>query len=122
VISHSDLLGRPATIFLTSAEAAGPPLYARNEFVGLLRLAWRRSAGRLWILCQGTSAACGEALRQFEEVPDFRPIVVYEAQGNIGSICPSSDGVNTVIHLDSTGNVLTYGYVRPGGGQSKIIS
>jgi len=112
VITEADLLGLPSTVFLMSvADAYSRP--PRQEFMSLVSLAWRRSLGRLWILCQSTREICAEAVAPMEHWRGFEPIVLCEPQGDIGSVCPTNDGVNTIIHLDSAGNIVSYGYARP---------
>lgn len=109
VVTDAELLGRPSTVLLMSPGSAHSQSF-QVEFLALVRLAGRRSLGRLWILCQGSCRMCDAAMSPLQRHRELQPRIVYEPEGNAGSVCPTNDEVATIIFTDSNGSVVTCGY------------
>jgi hypothetical protein len=110
LITQSHLTGMPATIMVVAQIANTQETQA--IFLSLVRVAWRRSFGRLWILCQDTRSACEEAALSLQGQPDVRPTILYEAICESGCSPFSPRRSNMIVHLDSDGRAITYGYIK----------
>jgi hypothetical protein len=108
VVTESDLLGAPSTIVLLSPKNVLGQI--QGHWLRLVELAWRRSYGRLWVLCQGSRESCSHIAAQINASPGLSPVVVAEPTENIGSVCPVALEVCTIILVDKEGRLMSYGF------------
>jgi hypothetical protein len=109
VVTEADLLGHPSTILFLRPDSKGDDR-AALRLLAMAHVAWRRSFGRMWILCQGTHGACSHLLKTLQQLSALRAEMIYDLEGNADWICSTIPTGDVIMHVDSRGQVVTYGY------------
>jgi len=107
LISEVDLLGFPATLLLirvSDQESVRPA----DRIAAVAQISMKRSFGRMWILCDGSAAACSACLDDLPLTVRMNTTVAYGVRGDIVGLLESSKP-EAVVNVDSRGILLSYG-------------